>query len=538
LRTEDDSRNLDVLRALRQRVLLILGCVILSAAVAFALSERQHKRYTATASIYFRSLQADQAAAGVPSSQFDQQSQTDTNLKLATLPRIAAATAAAVGPAVTAAGVAANVSVAQQGDSNLATVSATSSTPALAATVANTYAQQIVADHTRTNQSYYQQALRAVNLEYQTLQPLQKLNLTGAALLDRASALQVLAQFQASEVQVAQPAGVPTSPSSPKVVRNTVLGGLLGLLLGLALAMLLARVDRRLRDPADLPEVYGAPLIAVIPHSARLKQRSPRGLAKMPGPAEAEVFSLLRARIRYFNVDRQVRTVLITSAEAGEGKTTVAMNLAFAAAEVGSRVLLVECDLRRPTVARHLGVEPSQGISDVLLGERPLEEAIQRVDLPAPANGHVASAGSEAADKSHLEHLDVLVAGGVLPPNPAQVIESYAMDSLLLRAKGAYDLVVIDAPPLAAVSDAFPLLGQADGVVVVSRLRRARRDVAARLRQTLESANAPLIGIVANDYRRRPGSTGRYDRTSPLAAVQLSSVEAATDGTARPLSRQ
>lgn len=499
---------------------VILGCVALSVVAALALSELQHKRYTATASVYFRSLQADESASGVSPSSFDQQSQVDTNLRLATLPRIAAATARVVGHGVSAAGVAANVSVAQQGDSNLATVSATWPTPVLAAAIANTYAKQIVADHARTNQSYYQQAAKSLRLEYQALTPLQKADVSGASLLDRASALQILGQLQSSEVQVTQTGSVPTSPSSPKVLRNTVLGGFLGLLLGLALAMLLTRFDRRLRDPADLVEIYGAPVIGVIPHRSTLKVRSNSGVAKMPGPVDAEIFGLLRARIRYFNVDREVRAVLITSAEAGDGKTTVALNLALAAAKAGSRVLLVECDLRRPAVARRLGVEPGLGISDVLTGDLPLEDAVQRADLPEPVNGRHA--------------LDVLAAGGVLPPNPTQVIESYAMDSLLLRAKAAYDLVVIDAPPLAAVSDAFPLLGQADGVVVVSRLGHARRDVAVRLRQTLENANAPVIGIVANGYRRRGDFTGSYVRGSSLAALHEKAADTtSTNGSAQ-----
>ncbi len=515
----DDARSLDVLRAVRQWMLFILACTLLCAAVAFALSDRQHKQYQATATIYFRTLQEDQVDAGISASPFDQQSQMDTNLKLAALPRIATATASAVGQGVSPASVQANVSVTQQGDSDLATVAATSTSPSLAATIANTYAQQIIADRAQNSRSYFGGILRSARRQFQTLTPLEKLNLTGAALKQRAAALQALSQFEATEVELAQPASVPTSPSSPKVARNTVLGALLGLLVGLAGAMLLARADRRLRDPADVVELYGVPLIAVVPHSSALKLRSKQGAAKPPPPAEAEIFSLLRARIRYFNVDREVRTVLITSAEAGEGTTTVARNLAIAAAKFGSRVLLVECDLRRPAVARQFGVEPSRGISNVLIDGLPLEEAVQRVDLPHPDNGQIP--------------LDVLAAGGVLPPNPAQVIESYAMASLLLRAKEAYDLVLIDAPPLAAVSDAFPLLSQMDGVVVVSRLGRARRDVAARLHQTLASASAPLIGIVANDYRRRPGSADSYDKDFAAAALHANSVTAATNGAQR-----
>ena len=225
-----------------------------------------------------------------------------------------------------------------------------------------------------------------------------------------------------------------------------MLGGILGLLLGLGLAFLLNRIDQRIREPGDLEDVYGVPVVGIVPESSALRvtQHANGSQIGILPPNEAEIFGLLRAHIRYFNVDRELRVVVVVSATPGDGKTTVARNLATATAMVGSRVLLVEADLRRPMVARYFGIKQEPGLSEVLIGAESLESAVQRVEI--------ASARDMAAG------LDVLVAGGVLPPSPPQVIESQAMESLLQAARRSYELVVIDTPPLALLPDAFPLV--------------------------------------------------------------------------------
>lgn len=470
-------------------------CVFLTAAAAFALSKAQQKQYTATAQILFRSAQLDQQAAGLQVvNQSNPQPQADTNLKLATLPRVAAETAATLDHGLTQKQVSGAISVTQESDTDLAKIAAEWTSPKVAAQIANTYAQKVIADRQRADANYYSNALQAVDLQFKALTPAQQNGVEGADLKDRANSLQILSQLQSGEVQLEQPAIAPTAQSSPRVMRNTVIGALLGFLVGLTAAFLLQRVDRRLREPSDLEDVYQVPLLGVVPESAALRQANGSGAHTSELPAnEAEIFGLLRAHIRYFNVDRDLRTVVIVSAAPGDGKSTVARYLAMATATVGSRVLFLESDLRRPIAARYFGVERSPGVSEVLLGEESLESAVQRVEF--------------ASRKETNIGLDVLVAGEVLPPNPPQVMESQAMASLLSEARERYDLVVIDTPPLVLLPDAFPLLHQADGVLIVSRLGENRRDVAARLRETLASVEAPVIGVIANGYKRQRGTS-------------------------------
>ncbi len=254
------------------------------------------------------------------------QAQTgSTNLRLATLPH-GAQTAAVIGRGLSPADVAAAITVNQIGDTDLASVSATWESPSIAARIANTYAAHVVADRQHADVAYYALALRAVNLQLNALTSAQQRGLQGTDLMDRAASLQILSQLQASDAQVVQQASAPDGASSPKVIRNTALGAMLGLLLGIGLALILHRLDDRIREPSDLEQVYGVPLVGVVPESSTLALRGKGSPAPLP-PSEAEVFGLIHAHIRYFNVDRDLRLVAIVSAAPAEGKTTIARHL-------------------------------------------------------------------------------------------------------------------------------------------------------------------------------------------------------------------
>lgn len=488
-----------VLSVLRRRALWLLLCVVVVAGAAYGFSNHQTKQYTATASLVFNNTQLSQQVAGLSvASNNNQQALQNTNLKLVQLGDMAAKTAGVLGQGLTKEKVSADLGVNAQGESNIVDVAATATSPVLAARIANTYTNQFVKEQQNANHAYYASALAVVNKQLAAMSSKERAGTAGLALQDRAQSLGVLAELRNGNVQVAQAATVPTSPSSPKTTRNTAIGVVLGLLLGLGVAFMLERFDRRIREPKDLETVYGLPLLGVVPESTALS-RSSQGNGKARGilpSGEAEAFQLIRAHLRYFNVDRELRTLLVASAAPGDGKTTVARHLASAAARVGSRVLLLEADLRRPTIARQLDVQSGYGLADVLIGAVPLSEAIQTVELDSPSG-----AGKERA-------LDVLVAGAALPPNPGELIESHAMETVLERAKSQYDLIVIDTPPLTVVSDAFPLLRKVDGVVIVGRVGRNRRDIAERLHETLTGAGAPLLGVIANGFKA--GRLGSY----------------------------
>jgi capsular exopolysaccharide synthesis family protein len=509
-----DALNLEqALGILRRRVPLIALCVVVVAGAAFGFSKQQTRKYTATASLAFSNNPLSQQIAGLAASSSNNLVvQQASNLELVRLGNMAATTASRLGHGLTEQQVSEGLSISGQGESTIVDVSATATSPLLAAEIANTYVRQFVKEQQVSNRRYFRSALALVHRQLKGLSPQQRVGSDGLNLQDRAQTLVLLSELQYGNVQVAQEALAPTTPSSPKTSRNTALGGMLGLLIGLGLAFVLERLDRRIREPEDLGTIYRLPLLGAVPESAALARsaREKQGKQTVLPTAEAEAFSLIRAHLRFFNVDRDLRTVVVASAAPGDGKTTIARHLAEAAARLGSRVLLLEVDLRHPTLARQLDIQPGPGLTDVLIGAIPMDEATQSVDLEAPPSEGIAG-----------RTLDVLAAGAIQPPNPGELLESRAMEGVLEQARSVYDFVVIDTPPLTAVSDAFPLLTKVDGVVIVGWVGHSRRDAAERLHQVLASSGAPLLGVVANGAKLGDPDSyvyARGDRPSPAVA--------------------
>jgi capsular exopolysaccharide synthesis family protein len=491
--SEQTSQSIEqILGVLGRRALWILLCFVLVAGVAYGYSKHKTKKYTAIAAVAFNSNPLSQQIAGLAptSNSSNPVAQQDSDLELVRVGNMAASTASLLGHGLTAEKVSASVSVSARGESSIVEIAATSTSPVLAAGIANTYTRQFVKEQRSANHQFFKSALVLVNKQLALLSPAQRFGSDGLDLEDRAHTLSLLAELDYNNVQIAQEALVPSSPSSPKTKKNTILGAILGLLLGLCVAFLIERFDGRVRGPVDLESIYGLPLLGAIPKSTAFVQSSldGGGLGAALPPVEAEAFNLVRAHLRFFNVDHDVRTLIVASPAPGDGKTTVARHLAEAAARLGSRVLLLEVDLRHPTLAQQLDIQSGPGLAEVLIGTVTIEQAIQSVDVQQVPHGKGAKVWT----------LDVLTAGGVLPPNPGELLESDAMSDLLEQVKSAYDLVVIDTPPLTAVSDAFPLLTKVDGVIIVGWIGRSRRDAAEQLQHVLASSGAPLLGVIAN----------------------------------------
>jgi succinoglycan biosynthesis transport protein ExoP len=472
-------------RILRRRWLLMVLCAVAAGAAATAYSASQPKLYQGTASLLFRDAGLDQTLFG--STYFaaqDPAREAATNTKLVSLGVVSQLTSQALGDRVSPGQVQSEVAVEAAGQSNVVSITATDGNPQLAALIPNTFAQQYIRFRRDADRSKVNDALTLVRQQVAQLSPAQRNTASGRSLLDRTEQLKILASLQTGNAELVQQASVPTAPSSPTPKRDGIIGGILGLLLGVGVALILERLDRRIKDPAELSEIFGRPILGAIPESREIG--APEQGFGVLSSGDAEPIRMLRANLRYFNVDREIKSVLITSAAPAEGKSTVALHLAAAAASSGARVVLVEADLRRPTLSVRLALTGSYGLSQVLAGVRDLRSAIDQVDGTAKDGG---------------QPLHVLPSGPI-PPNPTDLIESDRMRQIIKALERAYDLVVIDTPPTSIVSDAIPLVNEVSGVLVVGRIGQTTRDAARHLHSQLENLNADVLGVVINSIGR------------------------------------
>jgi capsular exopolysaccharide synthesis family protein len=478
---------------LRRRWWTVLLCAVIAGGAAFGISAAQTKEYSATASLLFNSQSAAQQASGITAvSNSDPTGQRATNLALVQHNRtVSQVVARNLGHGLTTDQVDAAVTAAQQGVANVVSVTGTWTNPRRAADIANNYAATFVQQQRKQDEATVENAVSLVQQQYDALEPLARRGVQGATLLDHLESLKILRSLQTNE-QVIGAATAPSAPSSPRTSRNVLLGVVLGLFIGLALVFRLDRTDERFRNSNEVEEELGLTVLAAIPHGDSRRMR-----ASLTGPIES--FRMLRAHLRYFNVDRPLRRVLVTSSQPGEGKTTVASGLAIAAAQSGAKTLLIEADLRRPVLSSAFSLGPSVGLTGALVSPDDLGDAIQSVSVAEEVPDPDASPQTEQPVRRELH---VLTAGAT-PPNPAELLESQAMASLLEWAGENYELVVLDTAPLLPVSDSIPVMRLVEGVILVTRLGLTTRTAGTRVLNQLESLQAPVLGLVINDVRSR-----------------------------------
>lgn len=473
-------------------MIVLIGAV--GAVSAATIASGQAKRYSATAALLFSNPGYTQQLVGQApdNSIVDPTRVADTNLTLLSLPGIQERTAKALG--VPQAQVANAVTVGAAGNSNVAQVTATESSPQSAARVANKFANQFIQFRRSADRAVIAQAQSLIASQLAGLSGAQRSSAEGRTLTDRAEQLKILSSVQPGNAQLVQKAELPTSPSSPKPLRDGIFGGIGGLVLGCGLAFLASLFDGRLRDSEEIQAAFGLPVISVLPKIRELDTNKGQGAA-----AGIEQVRMLRANLSFSTEGRDLHVVVVTSAGPGDGKTTVAWNLAVATTLAGKRALLIEGDLRRPKLAQRWSGGPApRGLSDYLLETVEIEESISRISLRDPDEGPETTCV-----------MDVIAAGGS-PRQADSLFDSPRMHELIEFGREHYEWVIVDTPPAGITADAMPVMRWADGVVVVVRERRTSRALAEVLRQRLASVGAPVVGIVINAARETGGRYGRH----------------------------
>ncbi len=277
--------------------------------------------------------------------------------------------------------------------------------------------------------------------------------------------------------------------------------------------MLREVLDTSVKSAGALAELTGAPVLSSVPADSRAR-KDPLIVAGSAGSVRAEALRQLRTNLQFVNVDDPARTLVVTSAVPGEGKSTTACNLAIVFAEAGKRVVLVDADLRRPRLAEYLGVDGTIGVTNVLAGQATVDDALQEWGTSG---------------------VFVLPSGSV-PPNPSELLGSRNMAALLEALRGGFDMVIVDTPPLLPVTDGALAAALVDGTVLVFRCGKTSAAQVRSATEALVAVDAKVLGCVLNMTPRKgqlgyayygyePLGTGRRWYARPLSVVYRSTPD-------------
>lgn len=389
-----------------------------------------------------------------------------------------------------------DVTVSPVGDTDVIAVKAESTRPGRAASTANAYARayidfrrkQAVDDLVAASQEIqgkvvdFQREIDGIDAQATSGAAQRRDNLVQQQALFKLKLdqLQVDAALKTGGAQLVTPAAVPQSPVKPTPLRNAVVALALGALLGVGLAFLSEHLDDSLNSKEDVERVTAEALtLALIPAVPSWKDRKePMVMASRdPKSPAAEAYRTLRTSIQFIGLDRPMGTIQVTSPSASEGKSTTISNLGVALARAGLRVVIVDCDLRRPRVHEFFDCTNSIGFTSVLLGEVPLAAALQGVE------------GEERLK---------LLASGLVPPNPSELLSGRRTVEVLTAVQADADIVLVDCPPVLPVTDAAVLSSRVDATLLVATAGTTTRKELARAYEVLNQVSAPVIGVVLN----------------------------------------
>jgi non-specific protein-tyrosine kinase len=315
-----------------------------------------------------------------------------------------------------------------------------------------------------------------------------------SALLNSYSSIELAEANSGATITVVSPAARPLAPIRPRVLMNTLLAAVVGGMLAVGVALLVEYLDDAVKTPDDLREADLNLLAAVQRAGSHRKRRRKNGNRELyakdkPQSMITESYRTLRTNLQFSSLDKPLQSLVVTSALAGEGKTTTAANLAVVLAQDGRRVVLVDADLRRPNLHRLFELPNRTGLTTAL------------VDEPAALDGHLRTAG--------IENLWLLTAGPI-PPNPQEMLGSERMADLLEHLQGRADVVLLDTPPSLAVADANVLAARADAVVLVVNTGQTRHGALQQAVEGLRKVGANIVGGVLNMVPSRKGDGYYY----------------------------
>jgi succinoglycan biosynthesis transport protein ExoP len=483
-------------RLVLRRKWWVTGLALLGLAASLAISLTQAKQYSATAQILVQSASGPTSLSAVP--QQVTPTEVQTMLQLVTSASVLTAVRQQLGSAPP-------VQASEVAQTNIINITAIAAVPATAARVANVYARQFVTSQQSValkNATNAEAELKAqIHSTAQETKALRKTKGAASevtAMVNQEAVLRVqLSQVEVSgaaateALSLVTPAQPPGAPSSPKPVQDALLGLFAGLLLGLAVAFLRDSLDDAVSSKEAAENLTGAPVLAAVPMVTSWRKRDRPlvvTLARPSSPA-TEAYRSLRTSLQFARQEHELRTILVTSPAAAEGKTSTLANLGAVFAQAGQRVLMVSCDLRKPRLGQFFGIDEQAGLTTAILGEDSIDNLVQA----APGTDNL-----------------WLLPSGPTPPNPAELLNGARVKEIFARLRDAFDLVLIDSPPILPVTDAVVLSKDVDATLLVVAAYRSRSGDVQRAAEKLAQVDARVVGVVLNEATRQGGRYGGY----------------------------
>ncbi|WP_130176345.1 polysaccharide biosynthesis tyrosine autokinase [Cryobacterium sp. SO1] len=426
----------DYIRILRKGWVVIVLLTLVGVGAAAAYSLTLTPRYSATAKVFVSTQGAGTTSELQQGSTFTVQ-RVKTYSSLVSTPIVLLPVIETLGLGITSDQLAGRVTASAPLDTSIITINVSDTDPARAAETANAVSASL------------------------------------AAVVEEIESPDAVDALSPVKLTPAQEATVPARPMSPNVPLNIVLGTILGLALGLTVAVLRETLETRIRNERDVEGVTDVPILGGIVFDPRAHDR-PLIVHSDPRSPRAESFRTLRTNLQFLDVGRADRSFVVTSSIESEGKSTTGANLAIALADAGSRVLLVDADLRRPTVAEYMGVEGAVGLTDLLIDRAELEDLIQ------------------PWGKGEL----FVLPAGQIPPNPSELLGSARMNHFIGEFNKMFDVVIYDTPPLLPVTDAAILAKSVGGTIVVVAAGRTHKNQLQGALSALRNVGAPVSGLV------------------------------------------
>lgn len=464
--------------ALRRRWIIAVAILIAAVAILVVRHEGAAKSYNATASVAFQNGTLAETALGFAPAGTEPQREANTEVLIAHSSEVASAVQRQLHTSVPAHELLKEVQVEVAPSADVLNITASSGEPAMAARLANAFGEQYIAFRARSELeglSAHEQKLR------QQLEALPRGAGEREGLRQSLQRLGELRAIAGGGANIIGRASVPSAPAGTTLSTTVIVGVLVGAAVAFLAIFLLESLDKRVRSVEECERDYRLPALSGVPQSAFRKRRADQRADSL------EPYRILRSALEFSAVTRRLDAVMVTSAVSGEGKTTVAVDLAHAIALAGRRTVLVELDLRRPTLAEHFKLDGRHGLTSAIVGESPVSELLHEPLRSAP-------------------NLLVLPAGR-LPHNPSELLGSSRVREIISELSKGDTMVLVDAPPLNPVADAQVLLNNdaIGGVIVVARIGHVTRDDVRMARAILSRHVVEPLGLVVTGVRSASG---------------------------------